>query len=43
MERKHEQQDGRVDLGVASVETKGYLGPPKDDVLGIPALGLTDD
>ena len=43
MNRNHDNQDSLVDLGVASVETKGFVGPPKDDVLGIPSAGLTDD
>jgi hypothetical protein len=43
MEREHELQDGLIDLGIASTATRGVFGPPTDDVLGIPAAGLTDD
>ena len=32
-----------IDLGTASLETKGPRGAPFDEALGIPVLGLTDD
>lgn len=31
-----------IDLGVASIETKGPSGQPSDEALGIP-VGLSDD
>ncbi|WP_157082308.1 MULTISPECIES: benenodin family lasso peptide [Sphingomonas] len=38
-----EREDDRIDLGAASVETKGPLHAPGDEVKGIVAAGLTDD
>ena len=32
-----------IELGVASLETKGFAGMPRDDVLGLPAAGLADE
>ncbi|HEX4736691.1 MAG TPA: benenodin family lasso peptide [Allosphingosinicella sp.] len=43
MERNSPQQDDVVDLGQATVETKGAVGRPFDEALGIPGMGLTDD
>lgn len=40
---KTEEVTARVDLGSASVETKGPVGFEKDEALGIPAMGLADD
>lgn len=41
MER--ENDDTVIDLGVASVETKGPFGVGTDEILGLQAAGLTDD
>jgi hypothetical protein len=38
-----ERTDELIELGTASVETKGPVGHPKDESLGIPGLGLADD
>lgn len=38
-----DKHDELVELGTASVETKGPVGRPKDESLGIPGLGLADD
>jgi hypothetical protein len=38
MHREHEV----IDLGAASIETKGPFGQPSDEALGIP-VGLSDD
>lgn len=32
-----------IELGVASVETKGPVAPKLEDAFGIQGLGLTDD
>ena len=37
------REDDLIDLGAASVETKGPLHAPGDDFKGIVAAGLTDD
>lgn len=42
MERE-QHADGLIELGAASVETKGPFGVVQDEALGIPALGLLDD
>ena len=42
MERTVENQP-IIDLGAASVETKGPVGPFKDEQQGILASGLSDD
>jgi hypothetical protein len=39
MEREYEV----IELGTASLETKGPKGVPFDEALGIPMLGLADD
>ena len=38
-----EREDDFIDLGPASLETKGPKGVPFDEALGIPMLGLADD
>jgi hypothetical protein len=37
-----DREDDVIDLGAASVETKGPAGQPSDEALGIP-VGLSDD
>ncbi len=32
-----------IELGVASVETKGLVSPTVEDAFGIPQFGLSDD
>ena len=43
MEREREQHDDLIDLGAASVETKGPIGTGIDDVLRQSAGGISDD
>lgn len=43
MERTHDQRDALIDLGAASVETKGPVGLIKDEQAGRNSTGLTDD
>ncbi|MGY2736615.1 benenodin family lasso peptide [Sphingomonas sp. UYP23] len=38
-----ERQDDMIDLGAASVETKGPTGPIVDFRFGMPATGLNDE
>jgi hypothetical protein len=38
-----EREDDVIELGLASTETKGPVGRPFDEALGIPSLGLADD
>lgn len=37
-----DREDDVIDLGSASIETKGPFGQPSDEALGIP-VGLSDD
>jgi hypothetical protein len=43
MERNDLRETDIIDLGQASVETKGAVGKPLDEVLGIPPMGLSAD
>ena len=43
MDSNDDQQGATIDLGAATVETKGSTGPYIDVVLNQPALGLSDD
>jgi len=43
MERDNHEQSDLIDLGRASVETKGPQGPIKDEQAGILFSGLADD
>lgn len=43
MPRELEQNDSLIDLGAASVETKGVSGDPRDEVGLFIATGLTED
>lgn len=38
-----EREEVIIELGAASVETRGPVGQPFDEALGIPSLGLADD
>jgi hypothetical protein len=38
-----ERENDLIDLGAATVETKGPLHAPGDDFKGIVGAGLTDD
>jgi hypothetical protein len=38
-----EREDDVIELGIASRETKGPVGQPFDEALGIPTLGLSDE
>lgn len=40
----HDQRsDDAIELGTASVETRGVLSPDYEETFGIPAAGLSDD
>ena len=43
MQRDYGLHDELIELGAASEETKGPVGLPSDEALGIPGLGLSDD
>lgn len=43
MERETQHEAVLVELGAATRETKGPVGFEKDDALGIPGAGLSDD
>ena len=43
MEREDNQREPLIDLGAASVETKGPVGIYPDDDLGQPEFGLSND
>jgi hypothetical protein len=43
MERENTQLETVIDLGAASVETKGPFGDPVDDLQGIARAGLSED
>ena len=43
MERLYEAREALVDLGAASVETKGPVGLIKDEQAGRNSTGLTDE
>lgn len=43
MNREPEQRDDLIDLGAASAETKGVLGPPEDEIGFLRETGLSDN
>lgn len=43
MNRDIEQSQELIDLGAASVETKGIFGPPRDEVGEYQLNGLSED